>query len=159
MAESVQLTVNWRRRRHAGNQAAAKPELLPAVVYGHKEATVPVAVSNDELHKAVRHGARVVDLKTGGKTEKALIRELQWDHLGQEILHVDFAPRLGRRADRTCTVPHRAARHRPGVDGGGGVLDQPLHTVAVECLAVSVPESIRVNIGELQIGRPSTCAT
>ena len=34
----------------------------------------------------------------------------------------------------------------------GGVLDQPIHTLEVECLAISIPESIRVTINEMQIG-------
>jgi large subunit ribosomal protein L25 len=40
----------------------------------------------------------------------------------------------------------------PGV-AAGGVLDQPMHTLEVECLVSSVPDSIRVNINELQVGQ------
>jgi large subunit ribosomal protein L25 len=155
MAESVLMEVQPRQGR--GSHKAAKLRrqgLVPAVVYGHKEATVPVAVSNEELHKAVRHGARVLDLKSGGKTEKVLIRELQWDHLGHEILHVDF-PRISADERIHVTVPIELRGTAPGTTAtaGGGVLDQPLHTVPIECLAVNIPESIRVNIGELQIGQ------
>ena len=39
----------------------------------------------------------------------------------------------------------------PGVTGGG-VLDQPMHQLSIECLAISIPESIRVNVGQLQMG-------
>ena len=39
----------------------------------------------------------------------------------------------------------------PGVTGGG-VLDQPLHALEIECLAVRMPDSVRVNINELQLG-------
>ena len=91
MAETVQLTVQ--PRDGAGTRASERLRqqgLLPAVVYGHKEATVPVALSHDDFVKALRHGARLVQLKTNGSTESAIIQEVQWDHLGKEVLHVDF---------------------------------------------------------------------
>jgi len=50
-----------------------------------------LSCNGEELAHAVRHGVRVLDVQTEGKVEKALIKELQWDHLGKEILHVDFA--------------------------------------------------------------------
>ena len=151
MAESVVLVAELRPTR--GSQAARQMRRqgrVPAVLYGHKEATVSLALSRDDVVKAIRHGARVVDLQADGKTEKALIREVQWDHLGKEILHVDFA-RVA--ADERIVVPVRIELRgtAPGV-AQGGVLDQPLHTLEVECPALAVPESIRVNIGELQVG-------
>src|SRR5687768_16182974 len=91
MAEAVSLTTQPRAER--GTQAARRLRrkgLVPAVLYGHKEATVAITQPLDTLASAMRHGARVVDLQVDSKTEKALIREVQWDHLGKEILHVDF---------------------------------------------------------------------
>jgi large subunit ribosomal protein L25 len=150
MAESVVLETQPRQGR--GTHAARRLRregLVPAVVYGHKEATVAVALPAEELTKAIRHGARVVDLKQGGGVQKALIRDVQWDHLGHDILHVDFT-RVA--ADERITVAVRIELRgtAPGVTAGG-LLDQQVHSLEVECLAVSVPESIRVNVGELQI--------
>src|SRR5262249_54531564 len=88
-------------------------------------------------------------LQHDGNTEKALIRDVQWDHLGHDILHVDF---FRVTADERITVEVRIELRgtAPGV-AAGGVLDQPLHAVQVECPALSVPDSIRVNISELQL--------
>src|SRR5262245_54793230 len=151
MAESVVLEA--RKREERGTQRAKRLRrqgLIPAVVYGHKEATVAVSLNKDDLVKAVRHGVRVVDLKTDGQTEKAFIKEVQWDHLGHDILHVDFA-RVSEGERITVTVPLEIRGTAPGVTAGG-LLDQPLHTLHVECPALSVPDSIRVNINELQLG-------
>ena len=76
--------------------------------------------------------------------------EVQWDHLGQDVLHVDFR-RVSADERIHVTVPIELRGIAPGVTGGG-VLDQPLHTLDIECLAVAVPDSIRVNINELQLG-------
>jgi large subunit ribosomal protein L25 len=151
MAESV-LLVSKPRQVH-GTHAARRLRrqgLVPAVVYGHKEAVLSVVLAREDLLKALRHGARVVDLQADGKEEKALIREVQYDHLGQEVLHVDFA-RVSADERIVIQVPLELRGTAPGATAGG-LLDQPLHTLEVECLALSVPESIRVNISELQIG-------
>ncbi|HXG12386.1 MAG TPA: 50S ribosomal protein L25 [Gemmataceae bacterium] len=151
MAESVELVAELRRTN--GSRAARRLRRqgrIPAVLYGHKQETVALALQTEDLVKAIRHGARVVDLKTNGNVEKALIREVQWDHLGKEILHVDFT-RVA--ADERIVVPVRVEIRgtAPGV-AAGGILDQPLHTLEVECPALNVPESIRVNVSELQVG-------
>ncbi len=150
MADSV--TLEALKREGSGTRAAErlrKQGRIPAVVYGHKEATVSLSVGRDDLLSALRHGARVVDLKTDGNAETALIREVQWDHLGKEVLHVDFA-RVSKDERIHVEVRIELRGTAPGVTAGG-VLDQPLHAVEVECLAVSIPESIRVNVGELQM--------
>jgi large subunit ribosomal protein L25 len=151
MADSVTLVAQPREGR--GSQEAKrlrKKGQLPAVLYGHKEETVSLALSTEEVESAIRHGIRVVDLRADGKEEKALIKEVQWDHLGKELLHVDFA-RVAVDERIVISVPLEIRGTAPGVNAGG-MFDQPIHTLSVECLAISIPESIRVNVGELQIG-------
>jgi large subunit ribosomal protein L25 len=151
MAETMELEA--RPRTQYGSHHAAKLRKggqVPAVLYGHKEATVALALNRDDLTKAIRKGARVLDLKTDGGTQKALISEIQWDHLGVELVHVDFK-RVDVNERIHVSVPVELRGIAPGVTGGG-VLEQPMHALHVECLAISIPQSIRVNIGELQIG-------
>ena len=126
--------------------------LVPAVVYGHGEETQSLAISKDAFGKAIRLGARVVDLKQSAGVQKVLIREVQWDAIGHDILHVDFA-RVAADERITLDIRGRAAWHRHRHDAAGGVVVQPIHNLSVECLAISVPESIRVNVGELMIGQ------
>ncbi len=150
MAESVVLVAQ--ERKGLGTREARrlrKENKVPAVVYGHGEGTVSVFLAADELSKAIRHGARVIDLKQGEKIQKALIRELQWDPFGHDILHADFA-RVSADERITLDVRVELRGTAPGVTAGG-VLVQQIHNLHVECSVVSVPESIRVNVGELQI--------
>ena len=151
MPEFVELEASTREGK--GSKKAIrlrKGGKVPAVVYGHKKATESVSVSRDALLHAVKHKARVVDLKSGAGTQKALIAELQWDHFGKDLLHADFQ-RVDVDERISVTVPIELKGIAPGVTGGGS-LEQPLHTLRVECLAIAVPESVRVNIAELQIG-------
>jgi large subunit ribosomal protein L25 len=151
MAEIVVLETKPREGRGSRKAARLRNEGdVPAVVYGHKKATESVRVSKDALLHAIHHKARVVDLKSGADTQKALIAELQWDHLGKDLLHADFQ-RVDVDERIAVTVPLELRGIAPGVTGGGA-MEQPMHTLHVECLAIAVPESVRVNIGELQIG-------
>lgn len=151
MVEAVVLKVT--KRDGKGTRKAGrlrKQGLTPAVVYGHKEATESIALSQEDLDHAIRQGARIIDLDLDGKVQKTLVKEVQWDYLGKEILHVDFA-RVSADERVEVPVPIVLKGVAPGVVGGG-VLDQPMHALRVECPAIGIPEAIRVNIGELQVG-------
>ncbi|MBN9121468.1 MAG: 50S ribosomal protein L25 [Planctomycetes bacterium] len=152
---SISVTLKVQPRANSGSRAALKLRkqgLVPGIVYGHKQDNVQVAVSAEELDRAIRvQHARVLDLELDGKKETVLIRELQWDYLGKQMIHVDF-----ERKDRAelvrVTVPVEL-RNAPK-QTGGGVLDQPLHTLHVECPLGSIPEAIRIDITNLTLGHP-----
>jgi len=124
--------------------------IVPAIVYGHEQPPEPIQVSRHDIDAIVRHGERVVDLTANGQTETTIIREVQWDPLGVEILHVDFERvRVGERIE--VEVPIQLRGTAPGVEQGGK-LNQVLHHLEVECPATDIPEFIRVDIRSLQAG-------
>lgn len=152
---SATATLAAQPRTGTGSRAAAKLRkqgLVPGVVYGHKEAVAHIAVNGEELDRAIRvlH-ARTFNLTLDGKSETVLVKELQWDHLGSTMLHVDF-----ERHDLSETVRVVVPielRNTPK-STGGGVLDQPLHHLHVECALGNIPEAIRVDILNLTLGHP-----
>lgn len=153
MAETVVLVTEKREGR--GSRLAGKlrqQKKVPCVVYGHKQETLSVSVDHDPLVFAIRHNARVVDLNVAGAVEKAQIVEVQWDYLGQDVLHVDFK-RVSADERIEVEVPIELKGVAPGTAGGAGLLDQPLHTLRVECSAISMPDVVRVAINELQVGQ------
>lgn len=152
MADALKLTTQ--QRTGTGSRDAdrlRKAGRVPAVVYGHKEETVPITVSRDELASALRHHARTVELDLNGKVETVLIQEVQHDHLGSGLVHVDFR-RVSKDERVRTTVEIELRGTAPGATGGG-VLDQPLHKIHVECPAIAIPESIRVRIDGLLLGQ------
>src|SRR5258708_12428103 len=101
-AESVVLEVQERTK--LGTNAAKqlrKTGQVPAVIYGHEEATLALCVPSDALFKAIRHGVRVYDVKLKDNTQKVLLRDVHWDPMGHDILHVDFYP---VPPDQTITI-------------------------------------------------------
>jgi large subunit ribosomal protein L25 len=150
MAEATKLAAEPRKERGTGQaRRMRKTGKLPAVIYGHKQEAIALTVDNEAIRSVIRHGVRVVDLQLGGKIEKCLIREVQWDAIGKEVVHVDFT-RVSEDERVRVTVPVLTRGTSPGVIAGG-VLDQPMHTLEIECLAVNMPDAIRVNLNDLQL--------
>ncbi len=153
MAE--QVTLKATPRAGSGSRDAAKLRkqgLVPAIVYGHKKDNASVAVPADELDRAIRvlH-VRMLALDLGGAKETVLIREVQWDPFGKQMMHVDFERKSASEKVKV-SVPVEL-RNSPKVTGGG-VLDQPLHTLHIECPLGAIPEGIRIDITNLTLGQP-----
>src|SRR5439155_20880094 len=120
---------------------------VPGVVYGHKEAVVPVTLPKKELSNHLGHGAHVFDLALDGKSEKVLVKEVQYDHLGIEVIHVDFA-RVSLDERVEVTVPLEL-KGTPKCEADGGVLQQIINELQVECLVTDIPDKIVHNVSEM----------
>ena len=128
---------------------------VPAVVYGHGQPTVSISLSADELGAVIRHGSHVVDLQ-GAISEKALIKAVQWDTYGLEVLHLDLARvSLGERVQVSLAIELKGSA--PGTKEGG-VVEHLIHNLNFECPAISVPEKIVVNINHLKLTDTITVA-
>jgi large subunit ribosomal protein L25 len=153
MAQIATLAAEVRTTR--GSRAAEKLRKagkLPAVIYGHGEPVQSLSVNFDEFNRALRvlH-ARTFNLNIGGKTDTVLVKALQFDYLGDTITHVDFERHsLTERVKVTVPVE---LRNSPKAMAGG-VLDQPLHVLHIECPFGSIPDAIRVDILNLTLGQP-----
>lgn len=124
--------------------------LVPAILYGHGEENVCLAVKKEAVSGLVRHGARLVSL-TGGITETALLRDVQWDTFGSSVIHLDFA-RVARSEKVQVTLPVHLHGEAPGV-GADAQLRFITHELTVECSADTIPEFISVDISHLKRGQ------
>ena len=153
MSELVSLVVQSRTATgtRASKRVRAKG-LIPGVIYGHKEAVINVSLPAKELDTAIRvKHARTLEITLDGKKETVLIRELQWDYLGKEMVHIDLW-RVGKDEKVKVTVPVEL-KGVPKISGGA-VLDQPMHALHIECLAVAIPAAIKVDISAMALGAP-----
>src|SRR5688500_355787 len=122
---------------------------IPGVIYGHKEAVVPVTLPKKEVAGFLAKGAHVFDIALDGKSEKVLVKEVQYDHLGQELLHVDFA-RVSLDEKVEVTVPLEL-KGEPKGEAEGGVLQQIVAELEVECLVTDIPDRIIHNVSEMNV--------
>lgn len=152
MAETIVLGTKARTGKGSREARRLREQgQIPAIIYGHKETPEPVAVSREELETALRQHTHMVEVETNGKKQAVLIQDIQYDHLGKDILHLDLL-RVSATDRIHATVPIELRGTAAGTKGGG-VLIQPLHDLHIECLVSARPESIRVKIDDLQIGQ------
>ena len=157
MADAVTIQVEARdpaKNKGTGSRVSRKLRAsgrIPAIVYGHKEAPQPIAITRDAVWDMVKKRSHLAQLQINGASQMVLVRDIQWDYLGKEILHLDFA-RVS--ADESIQTEVRLVLHgtAPGVSEGG-VLEQPMHAVEVTCRANAIPDAIRVEIGDLHLGK------
>lgn len=140
-------------RERIGSKASAairKSGRIPAVVYGHKEEPLAISLDEHDFVEGIHHGRRLIDITVNGTTGTMLIKELQYDHLGRNIIHVDLM-----RVDVTEMIEVSVPVELKGVAKGtheGGIIESNTDHLDVECLAVRIPESIVVSIKDLGVG-------
>jgi large subunit ribosomal protein L25 len=148
MAQTAQVTAKLRDGLGSrANKRLRDSGFIPGVIYGHKEAVVPVTLPKKEVVNHLDRGAHLFDLSLDGKSEKVLVKEVQYDHLGMEVLHVDFA-RVSLDERVEVTVPLEL-RGTPKGEAEGAVLQQIMSEIEVECLVTEIPEAIRHNVADL----------
>jgi large subunit ribosomal protein L25 len=151
------VTLNARARSTFGKNAARKLRregYVPAVIYGHGDETRPLEIAINELERLLSTNSAntLIDLRVeGAKATSALIREVQHHAVKPMILHVDFLQvHAGEKIH--LTVPVRTHGTPRGVRDEGGVLQEVLHAVEVECLPRDIPEAIDIDVENLGIG-------
>jgi large subunit ribosomal protein L25 len=157
MADAVKIQVEARdpqKNKGTGTRVARRLRQqgrIPAIIYGHKQAPVPIAIPRDSVWEMIKKSTHLAELSLGGTTEMALVREVQWDHLGKEILHLDFT-RVSADESIETEVRLDLRGNAPGV-AEGGMLEQLVHSVRVTCRASAIPEAIRVDLGNLHLNQ------
>ncbi len=129
---------------------------IPGIVYGGPQGPLPVVVSPQELLSALGAGENVlINLSLGGteeiQTRMVILKELQLDPVKGRPLHADFLEVSMERKIRV-EVPVVLAGESVGVKSKGGILEQPLRQLFVECLPLNIPERITVDVSALDIG-------
>jgi len=154
MPELLQVQSRQTRGKHDARRMRRAGQ-IPAILYGHGQECVSLSIAADALEAALRHGSRVVEL-AGAVKESALIRDLQWNTWGTEVLHVDFS-RVSADETVEVTIAVELRGEAPGLRDGG-VLEHLVHEIEIECKATEVPERIKVNVNHLMIGQSISVA-
>jgi large subunit ribosomal protein L25 len=136
--------------------AKASPEsfrqkgLLPAVFYGPKEKTTSIAINKIDFVKTLREAGEstVINLVTPKGDIEVLVREVSYEPVRGEPIHVDFyVPEKGKKV--AVYIPLLFVGVSGAVKDLGGTLVKVLHEVEVEALPKDLPHDIKVDISAL----------
>ena len=126
---------------------------VPAILYGHGEANLNLSVPKGEVLTAIRHGSQMLEMR-GAVSETALIREVQWDAFGIDVLHIDLT-RVSAEEAVEVTISVELRGEAPGTKEGG-VVEHQTHQVQILCPAGSIPEKLAISINDLHLSQTIT---
>lgn len=139
--------------KNAARRVRAKGK-VPAVVYGAAQPAVAVEVDpkviQKILHSETGHNS-IFDLEVSGSTAKVMIVDWQYEPIKGKLIHIDFK-RIALDKPIRVEVPIQLTGTALGVKTQGGILDQTLREVEIECLPTDIPAHIDVDISELAFG-------
>lgn len=162
--EEIILSVEPREELGKGKvKEVRKKGFIPGIVYTKGKEPQALKVPHRELLRLVHEhrieniiinlkvssGAKKSDEKA--KTRPCLIKEIQYDPMRGDIIHVDFNE-ISLHTTVKVNVPIVAVGEPIGVKQEGGSLEHILWEVEVECLPVNIPEEIKVDVSQMKIG-------
>ena len=151
MSETIAL--NAEVRNEVGSKHAARLRRagrLPAIVYGHGAEAVAVSLNLHNFAEMLHRGHRLFGIKLGKTSETLLVKDLQYDHLGKDIIHADLV-RVSLAEMVKVMVPIELKGTAKGTHEGG-IVDEHLDHLEIECKASDIPEVIPVSVKELGVG-------
>jgi large subunit ribosomal protein L25 len=155
-----EVTLEAKLREEIGSsksRALRNSGFIPAVVYGEGKSQA-IKVSRSKFLKFLHEhkGENVIirlkiDNEKKQKAHTVMIKEIQYDPVSEEIIHLDFN-KISLTKAITVKVPVEVKGESPGVKMDGGSLEHVLWEIEVECLPKDMPKSIEVDVSNLKIG-------
>ena len=153
--ETYELKAEARERVGKGSARELRRNgLIPAVIYGDKQAPISIALSTNEVTKRIHAGGfmtTVATIDVDGKKIKVLPKDYQLDPVRDFTMHVDFL-RVSGNTLVNVEVPVHFINEEKSDIKIGGVLNIVRHTVEFHCPANDIPEFITVDLAGLKIG-------
>ena len=155
-----QIILNADPRERTGTNKAREIRntdgMIPAIVYGDEKETLNIKLKLNELTKASENElfyTQVLLIKTQENEEKVVLKELQRDPAKGKFLHADFQ-RVSRKTKLKVNIPVNFLNEEEcsGIKIDGGVVAKTIREIEIMCLAGNIPESIDVDIQNLNLG-------
>lgn len=149
MAETV-IAAQARDPRAAKAAALRRAGIVPGVYYAKSGETRWLQFDGNTLRNLMQHEVAVLRVDVAGESLECIIREVQRDPVRRDIIHIDLMGIIRGQKVRVH-VPF----HTVGVPAGvkvGGILDQIMRDVEVECLPKDLPTHLDIDVSALVIG-------
>jgi len=128
---------------------------VPAVVYGAKKDTLAVSLDPKVISRILSSESghnTIFDLQVGSEKTKAMIVDWQYEPIKGRLLHIDLK-RIALDKVLTVSVPIELRGEAEGVKTQGGILEQMLREVEIECLPADIPSHIELDVSQLTFGK------
>lgn len=146
------LTLNVKTREGIGTQAARKlraQNQIPGIFYFHGSDNIPFVVDRADLHAIWGHESGLLEIIFDGKnSKKGVIRDIQFDPVKGKPIHLDVMG-ISMSEKIKVNVGITLVGTPEGVKTHGGILQQTLRELEIECLPSDIPEHVELDVSEL----------
>ncbi|TDX51265.1 50S ribosomal protein L25 [Orenia marismortui] len=150
--ERLQLKADIREQKGKGVARQLRREgLVPGVVYGLDRQPVNLKLNAKETGKVIGGNAIIDLVLDNGDTETVMVKDVQRHPVKGDLFHVDLY-RINMDEKITIEVPVELVGTAMGTREGG-ILEQILREIEIECLPTNIPQNIQVDVTELNIGQ------
>ena len=150
MAE--QFSISAEKREALGTRVSRRYRQsgkIPAVLMRRGDAPLHLLVDGREFGRLLKKHARIVELAHPSGKDKVFIKDVQYDHLAEHVIHVDFT-RIAKDELLTLEVDLLLKGKPVGVSEEGGILDQYVKVLKIQCLPDAIPERIEIDVTGLK---------
>ena len=158
MSNEIKLNADLRIRTGTNKTREIRREdsMVPAIIYGNEEESKNIKLKLNELTKASENElfyTQVLKIMLEGNEEKVVLKELQREPVKGKFLHADFQ-RVSRKTKLKVIIPMNFINEEEcvGVKNDGGLITKAIREVEIMCLAGNIPESIDVDVTDLELG-------
>ena len=144
--------LNLEPRSKTGNVSARKLRRdgkIPVNYYYGGEENQNMSIDRKILHKAIQSGQQVFELELDGNTIYVTVKEAQYHPVTEQIIHLDLL-RVRRDVKMKFSIPLNLVGDSVGAIEGG-IVSQSANAIDIECLPTGVPDSIDVDITNLEL--------
>jgi large subunit ribosomal protein L25 len=151
------ISFNAENRTETGKKIAKQLRnagKIPAIIYGGNKESIAIAINVSDikdLMKTEKKGNNVLRFHRGDVTVDAMLKELQWDYLSDNIIHADFV-RVNLEETIDVSIPVKLLGTPVGVKVEDGILDFVTREVEIRCLPADIPSKVEVNVEDLHAG-------
>ncbi len=137
------------------NKALRKAKKMPAIIYGGREDALAIAITQDDMKRILKSEKKDNTLlsisRDEGVSVDAMLKEIQYDHLTDRIIHVDFI-RVDATQPVIVKVPIHVTGEAYGVKNEDGFFDFVNREVRIQCLPAAIPKEIVLDVSGLHAG-------
>ncbi len=149
ITRTVQGSGASRRLRHAGK--------VPGIIYGGKGQATNISIDHNPLYHSLRIEAfhsSILDMDLDGKTERVLLRDVQWHPYKQQVTHIDFQ-RVAADQKIQIRVPLHYSNQEvsPAVKTSAAIVSHIVNDLEISCLPADLPSFIEVDLSGLEVGK------
>ena len=148
--KTLSATIRKELKKNASGRLR-RAGIIPAVMYGHSGSS-PIAVEALEFQRKFKRMSEntIINLQVDNQAYDVLVKDYEEDIISGKIIHIDFYEIEQGKILRTH-IPIRLEGTAKGAREGG-ILEQLMHNIEVECLPQDIPEVITVEIADLDVG-------